>query len=216
MKSDELIETLANELTPVRPRQAFALYALYWLVLAAIIGIIAVLVLGGIRHNLPAALSNSFFLAQNACAIAALLFSLCAAFLLAIPDRKPSRIALVAISFSAVFWIAMIALNLAGASVHSLAEDWHASGTLQHCIRNFILIGVFPFLALLFMVRRAASTFPGLTGLSVFIAAASLSAVCMRVLCPVDEASHIVLSHDLPVLVISVLGWVIGGKLLKW
>ena len=65
-------------------------------------------------------------------------------------------------------------------------------------------------------LRRFASTHSRWTGMVALLAAFSVGALWLRLHEETDSIDHVVLWHYLPMVAISLAGWWLGRRLLKW
>ena len=85
----------------------------------------------------------------------------------------------------------------------------------KRCALMTLMLAAIPWIALAVLVRRGAPLFPGRDGALVGAAAFLSSFALMRVICPIDEAMHLLVWHFLPALAGIALSACAGLFLLK-
>jgi hypothetical protein len=199
---DDLIKNLTRDLKPVTPLapdwQRAVIFASIGLTLT-----FGTAVLLGLRDDLVAHLQRMEFLAEIAAMLLAGFLSAGAAVKLAVPDtrlRLPVKLPL-ALAHLAWFWLlAKTAFNL------PISDDsGHGA-----CAIDLTLMMILPLAAATGGIMRGAPVFRGLAGYAMSLSMVSFAAAAMRLLCPNDEAGHLLFWHFLPAVGIAVLGIVIG------
>lgn len=203
--TDKLIESLGQDLKPVKPMAGAGPLAavLSVLSLAAVFGAIQ-LFTKGLRPDWQVILGDHA--GQSFGILASGVLAGYAAFRLCVPDtriRPPVRVALIVSSF---IWVLLLAGQMS-ASAPDVAE--------RNCLTDFSLLFVIPFAAAIFMATRGAPVWRGWAGYAFAMSAGSFSALGMRFLCPNEEPSHLLVWHYLPVLGFTIFGCLLGQILLQ-
>jgi hypothetical protein len=208
--TDELIDSLAGRLAPVRRLKPPLVRALGWIALGT--SLVAVLAaLRGLRPDLAMQLRDTAFLVKLAGAWLTAVTATLAAFELSLPDRRRAwlflplpSITLWLYGFAAdclAHWVAIPA----GAPV--LAES-------VNCLETIVMASVPLAVVLWLMLRRAKPLRPASTAWIGGLAVAAFADMA-HLLIHVIEASLLVLVVNLmPVIVIVMLGGLVGRRVL--
>ena len=108
--------------------------------------------------------------------------------------------------------IHMPALTLANVDL-LIAELSHV---FNECMVELCAISIMPAAYIAYLSKKGATTNKAAMGFACTMAAASLGALLMRLLCPDDGHIHLFLWHFLPVLVLAALGTALGRVLFRW
>ncbi len=194
MRTDELIELLASDLTPVRPLPPPWLRTLLWLGIAAA-GLIGVVLVMAPRPELAERLRETRFLIElSAIAVTAILAAM-AAFAISIPGSHGSLMLLPLPG--ALVWLASLGDGCRQAWVADggfgphFALDWG-------CIPIMLLAMTSPALAMLAMLRRSAQVAPARSAILGALAATALGSFALKLL-------HV---HDTSILVLT---WLVAS-----
>lgn len=82
------------------------------------------------------------------------------------------------------------------------------------CMGLSLAAAVFPLLGLLYVRRQSDPVHPGWTGAALGSACGASAGVMVELWCPVTSQAHVALGHVLPIIALSVLGAVLGARLL--
>ena len=96
---------------------------------------------------------------------------------------------------------------------------YHHTLTLDNgvaCSIHTLLLATPPLLSGLFLIRKLAPTKRRQSSLFLFAMATLIGVLIMNFLCPAAHATHILTWHFLPVTAMSIIGAMLGTKLLKW
>lgn len=212
METDELIQRLAQQNSPVRPLPSPWTRVALWLAIA--LPSMAVIVFAmSPRSDLAAKAMDLRFVIEQFGALATGVAAAAAAFASTIPglDR---RLLLVPIAPLAL-WLGSLGQGCVqdwvqrGAAGLSLQPDWI-------CFPAIILVGAIPGVAMAVMLRRGAPLTPHITAALGGLAAAGLGNFGLR-LFHVQDASIMVLVWQVgTVMVLSALAGSVGHYLLNW
>lgn len=205
---DDLIDGLAEELRPVRPRRiarGWLLVGAGWLVAAALL-----LWWFGMRHDLGAmpAMSMLAFWLVAAVAVAAVWSAL----RMGLPG--------VGRDYSGWRWAGLAALALPLSALFVAMGDRHAAMQAVrddgHCLAVGLLAGLGVGGALFAWLRACAPTSPTRAGWVIGLAAGASGAAVTALHCPVDNIVHIALWHGGGVLLATLAGRLALPPLLRW
>lgn len=206
MATNDLIDDLVRDLEPVTPLPLPSVRLWRWAG-AAVAAVAATVAILGRRGDLGAALSTLPFQAHAMFLILAAVSSAGAALAMAIPGERVGgwRRAAPALALGAwVVWLAGELLPLAAAG----GLTWPAAG--WGCVAKAFAIGVTPGVAMAVMVGRAAPGDARSTVTFAALAAAAVAALGVELTCPLDGATHLLLWHAGPVIVVVLLAALFG------
>lgn len=204
--TDQLIASLAADLTPGRPLPAPLARLAIWMILALGTAAVGVVLLGP-RADLPEAVRSAVFLSRLGMTLLAGLLAASAALVLAVPGAERSALQRAAPWLAVAGWLLMLgAPVLAGdAAASRLADDFEWA-----CAGRIAALAVVPAGALYLMLRRAAPLRAGWAGSMSALGAAAVGAAGVQCVCPVNSPAHLLVAHALPVLIIGVAGILVG------
>lgn len=207
---DDLIDGLAGELEPVRPRRVVR--GSLWAVAGWIAGAAGLLWLFGMRSDIasmpPLSLLSFWLIAASG--IAATWSSV----RMGLPG--------VGRDYSGWRWAGLAALSLPLAAIVVALSDGHAAmqaaqaGNGLRCTIEGLVSGLGVGLALFAWLKGGAPTSPTRAGWVVGIAAGAAGATIVALHCPIDNLMHISLWHGLAVAGAAVAGRIILPPLLRW
>jgi hypothetical protein len=202
MKTEDLIADLAGRVAPVRPLPSPARRAVGWLVIAVVIASAGVAYFGP-RRDVMTRLTQADYLWTAFLALATSAFAVVATLMLSVPGaERTSLVRRLTIAALAVWAATMVWAVLDAGRGLPITTDRHWPA----CFTRVVLVSFVPALALFAMARRAAPLRPGWTAAFAAGAAASMAALAVQIVCPLDDAGHAFLGHFVPVLVIGLLG----------
>lgn len=208
--TDKLIEKLSGDLKPVKPLLPAAVRAgcISAFSLAAVFGGIFAAA-RGMRPDLAQKLSETPFLLETGAMAAAGLSAALAACRLCVPDTKIRASVKAMLGLSVFIWLALIvsALRLGGAGYAIPGEG--------DCLSDLSMLMVLPLAGICFLMTRGAPVWRGFAGFAMTLAVGSFAALGMRLLCPNDDAGHLLFWHFLPVMAYALIGVALGKILLK-
>ena len=210
MKTDDLIASLGDEATPVKPLPSPRTRYLRWLG-AALLCLGAGMAVLGLRPDLAERLTSWAFVLQAVLTFGLGLLSAAAAFVLSVPSTRDSR------------WLRRLPLAVLGLwliLLVTLAIRFPAEAGIAGwgfpCVRDIVILGLLPGAFLFFMIARAAPLMVRWTGMLVAMSAAGLGAFASHMLCANDAFLHVIAWHLLPVSVIGIAGVGLGRLLRRW
>ena len=124
---------------------------------------------------------------------------------------------------SHLWWMALPLLTLAfGALAQMLTSpaDYWLSGLVGRypnaCLKNIPILASAPFICLMIISRNGAPTSPSLAGLWIGALSGALGASLYALHCPDDSALFVATWYSLAIMITSVIGMIIGARVLKW
>jgi hypothetical protein len=213
MKTEDLIEKLAGDLTPTPPG------ALRKRVLrAASIGAaitFALVALGyGLREDLVPALGRLDFWRKLAFTLAVASLGVAAVVRVSRPDAKVTARALWLLApFAVIACLALI--ELAPLHPADRRAAWLGQ-TAMSCPWSILLLSTPVLISLLLSMRRLAPTRPAIAGLIAGLASGGIGATLYGLHCPEWAASFVATWYVLGILASGMLGAVSGRRVLRW
>lgn len=204
--TDQLIDQLVAQ-GPARPGR----YALRFLAALALAWITSLAILWAVLGPPFPAISHAGTAAvimKLAFAFGATLLASAAAYRLAIPGRSAaSLVMLAALPFAAASFLTLLELGTRNAELGT---------TLLRCV--FAIASLWPlcFAAALFSLKSLASTTPRIASAAASLTGAALAASAYGFWCPESSSTFLLLGYALPLAVLTLLGLVIGPRLLRW
>lgn len=208
MLTDELIDRLSDDLTPVRRLWSPARLAGVWLGLAAVVLVPTVLVLGP-RPDLAARMALAYDLGQFLLSVATGVLAAVAAAQLARPEASV-RWALLPLPPLAA-WLLILAFGC-------LQEYWRIGPAAMQvhqswvCVKFIAMVGTPLAAAQFWVLRHAGPVRPLPIQLLGGVGSASLVSAALSTLHPLDTALLILLWHGLALAVVALLAWVFGRR----
>jgi hypothetical protein len=207
MNTETLIKHLSRECRPVTPVGPPLTRFLKWVAAAALFLFLGVLALG----SAPSAMGAFGDLSILFTAIAMLFVSLiCAlsAFVLTIPNNRNSQFA----------WIPLSAVALCGGliAVTLTQTDLEESGPGLVCVLRLVGLSIAPAALMFYMLKKAAPMKAGTIGLLAAFAALAFAEVGVQFVCHKAFATHVIVWHFTPVIVLGLTGSLIGRALFRW
>ncbi|MGE4107335.1 MAG: NrsF family protein [Bacteriovoracia bacterium] len=209
MKTEELINKLSHSLRPQSRRDLWRDYV-KWIAVTFLVIAIGVFLMG-LRKDLSDTLFKEWFQYES---FFLLTFGLLCAWVALRAGRPEQKFGPLAYSFlilGIVGWIAFLVRAFKGESF-----DFAAAAPGWSCFMAVILFSMIPGIILVRKLRKMAPTSLGQTGLWAATSVGILSALGVSLICSDSNAEHLLLWHFVPVLVISILGFILGRFVLKW
>ena len=209
MRTDDLIVDLAGRVTPVRPLPPPGRRAMSWFLLAAGCGAAGVWFFGA-RPDVMIRIAQLDYLLPAILALATSAFAIVTTLVLAIPGAERTPLMRRMTVLIPTLWAMTMgwAVLDAGLGLPITADrHWPA------CFARAVVVTVVPLTILFVMVRRAAPLRLGWTAGLAATAAASVAALAVQLVCPLDDAGHAFLGHFVPVAVIIALSLILRRTL---
>lgn len=123
-----------------------------------------------------------------------------------IPGNRNSYILSIAPVFFLLMWMSFLLFRfMFGVSSGLLPYEYHS------CVRDFLIMSIPTSFFLVFIIRKRYPTLNSNLGFWIFAASATISALGETLLCPNEDASHLLLVHMLPVFGLCLFGKGIGN-----
>jgi hypothetical protein len=213
MLPDSHLTDLVKDLKPVGPPRSPTAYAAIWALASAPL-IVGIVVFGGkLRSDLATQLGHAPLWGMLIAAVLLLFTAARAAFTLALPGRPARRTRLVPF---VVIWsllaalLVQLGLGLGG----DLVTGLDASGFA--CAAMVTAFSVVPMALAFLMLRRLAVMNAAAAASAAAFAAAAVGLLGISLHCEVELATHLIVYHVLPVLLIAALAGVALAKWLRW
>lgn len=207
---EKLIESLVADHQARKPIPSRSLTFFKWaliVILCLAVGISGL----GLREDWRILFSQWSLLLQNLFILFSFFFSAWLVLGLGRPGIELKRKSFIFLSLFILCW--SVLLILIGVSEgYSLAQFRRFSPS---CIRDILIIGVIPGMALFFLLRSGVYTQRFLSGVLGIGAALGVGAWGVQFTCHNDDPIHILLWHFLPLLVLASLGLWVGKKFLS-
>ena len=209
--TDDLIARLASELRPVRP-MAMQRLLIGALLASAVLAIVAMLMLLGMRPDMQAAAVTMIYWTKFSYTLALALLGLAATLVLARPDGRTRWPWLAAVGLLAL-------LVVLGVIQLARADDMMPMIMGSSIVRSLTYIPVFSLpvlLAGILALRRMAPTRPTLAGFSAGIMAGGTGAWIYSFACDEPGMMFLALWYTLGILTVGAVGALLGRLLLRW
>jgi hypothetical protein len=206
---DSLIDTLTQDLKPVKPMMHPALRGIAWALIAGLYTAVVIYMLG-LRPDMAQQMRNPSFLFENIAVFLAGLGATFAAAWLCVPDMRGQK------------WLASLPLTLLGAFLlWTVARSVGEGLNLQHmhwshCLESSVFFGFLPAAAIVFMTRRGATTMPYLTAAMSILAVTAFGYVGLRLICINDTVGHVMVYHVAPFAVFGIILGLLARRLYRW
>jgi hypothetical protein len=211
MKTNDLITLLAQD-APVRLNLNHALW--HAAIAAILIAGIAFFAVIGFRPDIDNAIQTGRFLFKFAITISLAVSSGKVLFHIGRPGA-PLR--------GAALWLLLPVALTIGAAIFELVvmppETW-AGRMIGHnsrlCLTIIPSLSLGPLACFLYAMRRGAPERPGLAGALAGLAAAGIAATFYAANCDDDSPLFVMLWYPMAVGLVTAVGWLIGGRMLRW
>lgn len=211
MKTDNLIELLAQDSSPARSSRLVQIAA----IICGII-IVATMFFAGIgfRPDISEAVKSSRFLFKFVVTITLAVSATATALRLGRPTESLGRKGLVLAAAPALVAVAaLVELLLVPESRWVPRLIGHNS---RFCLTLIPLLAVGPLACLLIALRRAAPSNPGLTGAVAGLAASGIAATFYASNCTDDSPLFVITWYPIAILIVTAVGYLFGRRLLRW
>lgn len=211
MKTDDLINLLTED-APVRMRLGRAMT--YALVIGIVVSVLLLLATIGIRHNMSTAIET-----------VRVLFKVCETFLLAVVagrlvfqiGRPGAPLVLRSWSFTLP---AVLLLTAVVAEISVIPPgSWQTrllGNYARYCVLFIPLLSIAPLAAFLVALRQGAPEKPGLAGAIAGLASGGIAAAIYAWHCPDDSPLFLATWYTLAIGAVTLVGYFLGRRLLRW
>jgi hypothetical protein len=202
-RTEQLIVDLAAALTPARRLPGAWARTAGWFALAASVAAAGIWAVGA-RSDLRTALATPAMQWSLVIPLAAAAIAAFAALRLSVPGADGSR------------WLRWLAIGLAAswAAILPLLSRAGAAGDLVHlvCVVRVIAIAAIPAVMLMRSIRQGYVLDAAWPAMLAALGSGAIGAAAVEVMCPIDRAAHVLVSHGAPILGLMALGAVLGGR----
>ena len=213
MKTDELITLLASDARSVSYRAGLG-HALATLTLGILVAFVMMLVLLGPRPDLEQAAVLPMFWVKLAFPGALMLAAIGALVRLAYPGLQLGRLKIaLALPFAAVWVMALLAL---AAASPEMRPTLIFGSTWARCSISIAALSVPTWIAAFWAVKQLAPTHLRATSAAAGLFAGASAAAVYALHCTEMQAPFLAVWYVLGILIPTVVGWLIGPKLLRW
>jgi hypothetical protein len=209
VRTEDLIVALAADASRVVRLPSVTMRASRWMAAAATLTMLGVSLIG-FRADLLMRIREVAFAREAALILAAGVLAAIAAFVLSVPGAERTGYQRLLPLPAVLAWVGALAERLAreGAPWAAvMTEPWHLA-----CGAQILVLSLAPALAAFVMIRRAAPLQFGWTAFLSALAALAFATAGVQLACPIDPASHVLVSHALPLAVLTVLGAAAGAR----
>ncbi len=212
--TEDLIQSLSQEVTPVKPMGREPLQAGLWFFVSCAI-IATSFAFKHTRWDFALKLQDASFVKTGLVLLIDSLALIFTAVWFSIPGRRGQ----LAFAFVSSVILAIFTGTALGHAFNF--ADFSPITTLEfsemHCALLSIIMGAAPLVALMSLCRKLAPVKPGITGAWIGLASATGTAVAMSMICDKDHPAHLLGWHYLtPFLFLGGLGFFLGRKILRW
>jgi hypothetical protein len=213
VRTDDLIQHLVADASPVQRSRPVAVRVAAWLVLA-VASLAAVMLLMGVRRELGDGADRADFTIEAALLLLTALSAAVGALLVSIPgagERRRVRWLPITLGVACVMLAAgeLAVAAVTGAPTGRLTFAWH-------CVYKTTCVALVPGIVLFAMVRRGAPLQTAWAGLLALLATAAMGVLGANIICPNDRPLHMLLWHVLPLMLFAGAGAGLGRWLLRW
>ena len=212
MNTDQLIEQLTGELTPVSRRLSAAQRVTLWVAVALLCVAIG-LAHFGVRRDIADAWRTTDLLLRVVLLASTAWLAVLTAFRLSVPGedtRAWSRLWPLAIL------LVLVAVGTAEVFYAAAVGDPGAPLRAWTCARKVAFTGTVPAVLAIVLILRAAPLEPTWAAMLGVLAAGAAGALTSELACPIRTPMHILLWHILPVALSAGLGLAVGRTVLAW
>lgn len=213
MRTEELIRTLATGLGPVEPHDVSRRYASA-LAVGSFGALVVVVTWLGVNNDLVLLAEKPMFWVRLVFAASVAATAFVALARLARPGVPLGRASLAMMAPMIAMWaLAAVVLALAEPMMRSMLV---LGSTWKTCPLNITLASLPVLVAVLWAIRGLAPTRPVMTGATAGRLAGGIGAVAYTLHCPELEAPFLGVWYVLGMAIPSVIGALLGPKLLRW
>lgn len=213
-ETDQLINSLVDNSCAVKPFRSCGFWTGIWVVavfFALFIGILLV----GTRRDFDMVLHNPLLLTQVILLFIAGASAALATFRLASPQEKVAPMTWGLIALPSAITVGLI-LHCCYQTTMPELQHFMNWDMVWKRIKNFIYMAIIPIALMIYMIRRAAPVHTALIGYTSFLAVGTLAVAGCRFTCSIDSMAGNLLWHFLPIVTLSLIGYVIGRFIYRW
>jgi hypothetical protein len=211
MKTDHLIELLAQDSSPTR---SFRLMLIAAVACSIVIAGTVFFTRIGLRPDISEAVKSSRFLFKFVVTITLAVSATATALRLGRPGESLGLKGLVLAAAPALMMVAALVELLI------VPEDRWIPRLIGHnsrfCLTLIPFLSVGPLACLMIALRQGAPSNPGVAGAVAGLAASGIAATFYAANCTDDSPLFVITWYPIAILIVTALGYLIGRKLLKW
>ncbi len=220
MDINNLINDISKDLEPVKPIRSRLKRFSIWIIISSIIIIVSAKILlvskYGLEYGNFVDNTNPLFIFENALILISGVTAAIATFRLSVPLPKIRNIDKALISIPTLIWVGLSFYSFMNIGDQSIIDEVQHSAVNHHCLSELNLLFAVPVVFLFIMLKKAATTSPGLVGYAAILSVTSLGALAMRYVCSLNEPLHLFAWHFAPILIYALIGTVLSRFILKW
>ncbi len=201
MKTETLIHDLVKDASPVKPLAPVARRYVTWLVISLFSVAFGTLLIGP-REDIVSSIQDFDFVLQAASTLLIGVVATAIAFFSSVPQLRTKQgdfLAPVILFFGVLVFL-----------LSSLHQHDGQLGIGHKCVRNVVLLSLFPISMASWMLFRSFPLDKRRTSYLAFLGCAAVGSFSTRFVCPQDSSVHFLAWHLLPVLGLGVLGFALG------
>jgi len=207
---DDLIQNLSSEAAAIKQAPRPLMLSLGWIAAASVFLTVSLWV-SGVRSDVMQKFYEPWFDIELGCLLMIFLATTVSAAVLAFPDLYQKKIlALSPLGFFLLFVVVLF---------YSWRADSPPAPFPVHrfeCTCSITLFSFLPAVWTFYSMRKYASTHYRWAGSIALLSAFSMGAIWLRLHEVNDSVTHVIEWHYLPMLGIGLVGWWLGGRVLKW
>ncbi|MBN9259116.1 MAG: hypothetical protein BGO93_21240 [Mesorhizobium sp. 65-26] len=212
IKTPDLIASLATNLAPVRRLRPPLTRATCWLLLAA--AVLTLLAISqGIRPDLVQRLRDPTFATGMAASLLTGILAAFAAFLVSLPDR--SRLWLLLPAPTLIVWLSNIGYQCLARWI-GIGPAGVSFGETARCFATLVLTSLPLSLAMLVMLRHAATLRPTVVAVMGSLAVAAITATALSLFHTIDATVMILMWNVGVAVLLVLLGGLFGRRMFQW
>lgn len=208
------IDTLVDDLCPVKPVMGSSLSALIFVFLGYGLVFTGVFLVG-FRHDISMVIEMPNLMVQIIALFVAGLMAVFATFRLSCPREKIDFTTKMMIFFSVVL-ITTVIVYCAGAGDAQVAKDLITKDLVYTRLTNVFLLSLAPLGLMFVMMRRARPVHTSLIGMTSALAITAMSVMGCKLTCIIDAPYANLLWHYGPIAVLAAIGFLFGKYLYQW
>lgn len=212
MRTNDLIEHLAEDAKPVKRLRSPDIRTIIWLALS-LPWVAAVVYVMGVRPDLGERLTDSRWMIEQSAALLTGVMAAMAAFCAGVPGRPKWEHFLPLLPLAV--WLGTLgegcveAVLAGGSAGLMLLPDWQ-------CLPGIMMVGFGPAIAMVVMLRRVSPIAPMTTIALGALGAGGLAAVGLRLFHTVDASVMVLVWQAGSVFALTLLAGLLGPKILRW
>ncbi len=205
MKTEDFISKLTEDVSPVKRLPSLLKRSANW-VLFTFVTLVAGITVVGIRSDIEVAFYNQYFFFQFLLLVALAIGSAISALSINTPGEIRKSVYLIPCATLMVWGFTLIVSAVTAKTTNTQLD--------MSCFVDITLLGMLPGVFLFYMLRKGFPLKIGLSSILGALSVAAVGALGTHFICPNDEAFHVLLTHFVPVVFLSFVGFGIGRKIL--